>query len=52
MGAPFIAQVADPEELPHLVAAQDPAAARVLADTWDRDTASSGSGSRTARGRQ
>ncbi|MFE2553465.1 hypothetical protein ACFXGI_33760 [Streptomyces sp. NPDC059355] len=37
LGATFTAQVADPEELPHLVAGHHPTAARVLEDTWDRD---------------
>ncbi|MEV7709376.1 DUF2199 domain-containing protein [Streptomyces sp. NPDC088270] len=37
LGAEFTARVADPEELPYLVMGHDPVAARVLADTWDRD---------------
>lgn len=37
LGAPFTARVADPEELPYLVAGHHPTAARVLEDTWDRD---------------
>ncbi|MET7370423.1 DUF2199 domain-containing protein [Streptomyces sp. NPDC005566] len=37
LGAPFTARVADPEELPHLVAGHHPAATRVLEDVWDRD---------------
>ncbi|MET9427552.1 MULTISPECIES: DUF2199 domain-containing protein [unclassified Streptomyces] len=36
-GARVTARVADPEELPYLVAGHDPTAARVLEETWDRD---------------
>lgn len=37
VGAPFTARVADPEELPYLVAGHHPMATRVLEDVWDRD---------------
>lgn len=37
LGAPFTARVADPDELPYLVAGHHPTATRVLEDVWDRD---------------
>ena len=38
LGAPVRAEVRDPAQLPYVTGSNHPLAARVLAETWDRDT--------------
>jgi hypothetical protein len=38
LGAPVRAEVRDPAQLPYVTGSDHPLAARVLAETWDRDT--------------
>ncbi|ROQ33587.1 hypothetical protein EDD98_2615 [Streptomyces sp. PanSC19] len=37
LGAEFTGRISDPGELPYLVEGNDPAAVRLLGETWDRD---------------